>query len=105
MNKEEKQEIIETVLGGMAVAGKAYPAPLPPELAAWHCYTKDGGHSILCLLAKDYIAEGGNIDNLLPMPVKAVLRCGYELQDEWVVVNLPYSPDFGLEVEDFDEEF
>lgn len=102
-----KQQIIEEHLGGYLVRGKSYHSPLSPTLAGWYCYTSDGGHSLLCLLQKDAaeaIASGNPMVSMLPVPVKSVVR-DYELNGEFIVVDLPYSPVTGLNINDEDEEF
>lgn len=99
-----KKQIIERNLSGMLDKSKAYHSALSPTLQDWYCYTLDGGHSILCVLAKDYKSDADLSDYLLPVPVRSVLR-GFEIKDEYVVVDLPYSSETGLESIFDDEEF
>lgn len=103
-----KQQIIAENLGAMNNRAQKYHSPLSPTLAGWYCYPLDGGHSILCLLAKDLSAAFETnqkvSDYLLPVPVKSVLR-GFTIVNDFVVVDLPYSSDYGLKINDEDEEF
>ncbi len=102
------QQIIARTLAGYLVAGREYHTPLSPALAEWHCYTSDGGHSILALLAESAGAAFTShavADHLVPCPVKAVLRTGYTLQRGYVVVDLPYDQQLGLLTEAGDDEF
>lgn len=107
----EKTELIERAfrdMPHMLFRDKTYHSQLPKEIADWYCYPIDSGHSILCLLAC-HIGEAFSpgtdpTDHLIPVPVKAVLR-GYTVKDGFVVVDLPYSEEIGLEPEDSDDEF
>jgi hypothetical protein len=106
MTREEKQQIIKTVLAGWLITGKRYPSSLPEELDPWYCYTVDGGHSILCLLKNetDFSDKSNLYQHSLPVPVKAVLH-GYEIKDGWIVVDLPYSSEIGLMIDAGDDEY
>lgn len=99
------KQTIEKVLGEFLVKGKRYPNQLPPNLEEWHCYTRDDGHSILCLL-EGLINPGELWRQLCPVPVKAVLR-GWRSQDGFVVATTGFQYDdyTGLRVSDEDEEF
>ncbi len=85
---------------------RPYPRPLPPELAPWHVYPPDAGHSILCVLH----AHLPSVDwhdvspQLIPVPVRSVLR-GYTVDRGVVVVDLPFSEPCGLEVDESDTEY
>lgn len=83
---------------------RQYPQRLPAELNSWYGYTTDGGHSILCLLKKDYVPGQDLTERLLPVPVKTVLR-GYEILGGYVVINVPYDPDIGLLTQPGDDEY
>jgi hypothetical protein len=100
--KVNREFAIRRVLGDFLVPGRRYHFPLPPELAEWYCYTRDGGHSILVVLAADF-AEGDLTGKLVPAPVKAVLR-GYKRRGDYIVCDLPYSEQLGLLVDSVDEE-
>jgi len=63
------------------IPGKRYPAPLPPALEANYCYTVDGGHSILVVLANEYRAGKPVADYLVPAAVRTVLRRGYTVNE------------------------
>src|SRR5947199_9868467 len=98
------QQIIQEQLGDYLVPGKTYPQPLLAALQAWYCYTRDGGHSIMCAV-KSLYEPGTDPENfLVPVPIKSVLR-GYQEQDGYIVVDLPYHRQFGLVTPAGDDEF
>lgn len=97
-------QIARKVCGEFYVSGKSYHSPLPSKLQEWYAYCSDGGHCIVCCLKSDYKADGDLTNYLLPVPVKSVLR-GYETLRGYVVVDLPYSIDYGLVVPKDDDEF
>lgn len=99
----DPQTIVRRVLAGHLVPDKPYPGTLPADLAPWHCYTADSGHSLLiwpdlpgdattATLTEDAAVSGA----LIPAPVKAVLAAGWELRDGYVHSPLPYDPQLGL---------
>src|SRR5262245_22183181 len=96
---------IRRVLGAFYRPAPPYPTPLPPELAAWHCYTSDGGHAVLVVFPGDYQDGADLTDKLCPAPVKAVRRAGWQVRGGYVVCDLPYSPVLGLLTDPEDEEF
>lgn len=98
-----RSETIRKVLGPFHVGGKAYHSPLPPELAEWYCYASDAGHSILVILTRDYKPGVDLTDALCPAPVKAVLR-GWKAEGGYVVCDLPYSSQVGLQTDPADDE-
>ena len=101
------QLIIESILGNYLVSGANYHSPLPDELTVWYCYTKDGGHNILCCLKQFYEQDNQTIDEeqMLPVPVKTVLK-DYEIhKDGYVLVDLEYDSEIGLVFPSEDEEF
>lgn len=67
-------------------------------------YPADSGHSILCVLKKEFRPGADLTNSLLPVPVKAVLR-KYSIDNGYVVVDLPYDSNFGLEINTEDDEF
>jgi hypothetical protein len=89
------------------VHGKSYHSELPAIVKDYYCYTSDGGHSILCLLEKiiRYDVPASELwRQLCPVPVKAVLR-KYRIQGGFVVVDVPYSEEIGLQANPEDDEF
>ena len=100
----EPKQVVQRVLAGWLVPGKRYPRPLPVEIAPWHCYTADGGHSIVVVLRRDFRPGADLTDSLVPAPVKSVLR-GYAIEDGYVVCDLPYDPDLGLRTPPEDDEY
>jgi hypothetical protein len=92
-------------LTGYVVREMTYHSPLPSELEQAYCYTVDGGHSIIVVLEKEY-REGQRVeDNLVPAPVRTVLRHGYKIKDGYVWCNIPYSKELGLLTAEEDDEF
>lgn len=98
------QKIVRLVCGEFYVEGKQYPKPLPSEIEQWYGYCSDSGHNLICCLAQDYQEEQDLTQNLIPVPVKAVLK-EYEIKDGYVVVDLPYSSELGLLTNPEDDEF
>jgi hypothetical protein len=103
MTTHDPAAVISRVLAGFLVPGRSYPSPLPGDLAAWHCYTVDGGHSIVVVVALQ--GDGPPTEDLLvPAPVRAVLRAGWTVVDGYIVCELPYDPRRGLLIQE-DMEF
>ncbi len=95
--------LIRKILGEFYGGEKAYPGELPIEIQPWHCYAIDSGHNVLVLLKADANAENRD-DLLVPAPVKAVVRTGWEIVDGYVVCDLPYSASLGLLTSPHDDE-
>ncbi|MDT7858225.1 hypothetical protein RQM47_16370 [Rubrivirga sp. S365] len=111
-------------LEGLPVVARPYPGVLPDDLAPWHVYLADGGHSVLAVRREDvrgrfgrllYEADPPVLDSdvdalLLAVPVRTVLRLGYEMRPAGsrglvpVVAGLDYSGELGLVVPAEDEE-
>ena len=68
---------------------QSYPYNLPADLAAYHYYITDVGHSIMCVLQSHLDEAQNNIidDYEIPVPVKYVLENGYQIIDGYVIVN------------------
>ncbi|SRR6266568_5895454 len=98
------QQTIERLFSGYLVPFKSYHQPLPAELQPWYCYTVDGGHSIACAIKSLYKANAHPDSFLVPVPVKSVLR-GYQQQDGFILVDLPYDRNVGLVTPLGDDEF
>ena len=96
--------IIKRILNGYLVAGTSYPQPLPQPLAAWYCYTSDGGHSIACAIKSRYTPGADPETFLVPVPVKTVLR-GYTEDDGYILVDVPYDRKYGLITPRGDDEY
>ena len=88
----------------LSVPGKTYPSALPPDLAPWYVYPADSGHSLMAI-PKSLHGTNAPEDLLVPVPVRTVLREGWETHDGWLVVPAHYDPDLGLVVPDDDMEF
>ncbi|WP_431959395.1 hypothetical protein [Actinacidiphila sp. bgisy160] len=85
--------------------GHPYPGELPADIAPWHCYLLDGGHSLLVALGSLYAAGVDPGAFMVPAPVKTVLRAGYTFRDGYPVADLPYDPTLGLVTDPGDDEF
>lgn len=99
------QAIIKEILGDYLVPQQSYYVNLPDVLQKWYCYTKDSGHSILCVL-KQYYRPQWKIenfkDNLIPCSVKTVLKNSFEEINNFIVLSgVHYDENIGLiEIED-----
>lgn len=100
----DKQQVIRETLAEFYQPAPPYPGQLPSELADWHCYTSDGGHSILVCIWPANSPEAP-IKLLCPAPPRAVLRHGWTAVGEFIFSPIPYNPDFGLVCEPEDDEF
>lgn len=88
---------------------RPYHAELPPELARWHVFVPDGGHSIVILLSEQQYprrAASDLADYTVPAPVKSVLRQGWTTHPHgYVLCDLPYDQSLGLVTDYNDDEF
>jgi hypothetical protein len=87
------------------VSGKAYPQPLPAELAGWYCYLADAGHSIAIIPEDLFNGESELTDLLCPAPVWTVLRGGWRIHEGFVVADIPYDRTLGLHVSEDESEY
>ena len=92
----------ETVL-----PGKAYPRPLPADLAPWHVYIEAIGHSIAVAVDDLCKPDGDPWEYMAVAPVRTVLREGWIMRNGLVLVRVPYDTIFGTVVEypEEDREF
>lgn len=95
----------DTGLERFVLPGRKYHTPLPAELVPFYCYTRDGGHSIIVILADEVKAGESPTRFAVPAPVKMVLRAGWEMRDGWPWCTLPYGPETGLVNAEQDAEF
>jgi hypothetical protein len=103
------QQTIENFFAdtNILVKGKSYHSPLPADITPWHCYTIDGGHSILALIDGQFHADDPALwESLCPFPVKTVLR-GYRAHCGFVVATtgFNYDEEIGLVTDPEDNEF
>lgn len=85
---------------------KQYSEPLPEDIQPFYCYPIDSGHSILAVIRNIYPGDASDPwGYVVPVPVKTILRVGWEMIEglPWVVV--PYDQDLGLMAPDEDTEF
>ncbi|MFA5003280.1 MAG: hypothetical protein WC502_09940 [Methanolinea sp.] len=92
-------------LEGWILHGRQYPHPLPEGVRNYYCYTRDGGHSLLVVLEKEYRHGESSGRFVVPAPVKMVLRTGCREKDGYLWSVLPYTEGIGLQVSDEDLEF
>lgn len=105
MKHLNEKEVIKRIAGLRLVENSRYPLPLSPTLAAWYCYTIDGGHSILCFLRADWRNGRNTEEYLTPVPVKTILRQGFDIENEFIIVNLDFGKNSKLSIFETDEEF
>lgn len=91
------------------VKEKAYPAPIPDEIAHLHCYLLDAGHCILAV-PKPLLDEASADPQLyeVPLPVRYVLAKGWTKipGTDSISVDVRYDRDLGARVPpEFPEEF
>jgi hypothetical protein len=92
----------KTDLQGMVIQGMTYHSPLPIELAQFYCYVEDAGHCILSVLP----GREGPVENyVVPLPVKAVLRTGYWVENGYVYCSVPYDAFLGAVCDEDDYEY
>lgn len=103
----DPQAVISHALGQYRVLPTPpYPQELPPDLAPWHCYTVDGGHSIIIAVMSYHTPEAEPDDFLCPAPVRAVLRLGWTVNPEgYVVCDVAYDDVIGMITDPDDDEF
>ncbi len=95
---------VRAALGEIVLPGRPYPHPLPWDLEAWHVYTADGGHAILCAV-EGWHGVPITADDIMPVPVRTVLRGWWGIRDGVPVTDAEYDPELGLIVAEDDEEF
>lgn len=84
-------QIIAANLGSANVAGKAHDLPRRTVEALypiihWHCYPCDSGHSIMGCVVSDKRPDV-KPDRMVPIPVATMLRLGWRMVGEYVVVD------------------
>ncbi|WP_280426424.1 hypothetical protein [Nocardia carnea] len=93
-------EVIAATYDSYMLRDRQYPGSLPEDLAPWHLYIIDGGHSALVTLSAT-----GEDGHEVAAPVKTVLRHGWTvLADGRIHADLPYDPQLGLITEPGDDE-
>lgn len=99
-------DLLDDLFGSIMTHPVPYPRPLPDELDRWHLHTVDQGHCIAVAIASLYQPGSTPDEFLVPIPVRAVERVGYEVRDGYVVCNLPYDSRTGVTADlDGDLEF
>lgn len=100
-------------LNGVATEERPYPQPLPPELAPWHVYHRERGHSLMVQIpsvepAQIVMPSGDRAfrtSDFVFAPVKSVLRASWRLHNGHLQSPLRYEPEFGLLTDPGDDEF
>ncbi|MGW4167203.1 hypothetical protein ACWEGX_09765 [Streptomyces chartreusis] len=100
-------------LDGIATEERRYPQPLPAELAPWHVYLTDLGHCLMVQVpsltpgqtAVPTLGVGSRVSNLVFVPVRSVLREGWEFSNGYLQSPLRFEPEFGLLTDPDDDEF
>ncbi|MFE0457784.1 hypothetical protein ACFW1A_00805 [Kitasatospora sp. NPDC058965] len=85
-------------LAAPAGTPRPYAGELPADLAPWHTWISDSGHSIVVAMAEEFSKHPTKPDYfLIPASPKTVLRLGYTWQDGYPIVRgLHYSEELGL---------
>jgi hypothetical protein len=107
MNEREEidpKAVVEDQFGRFLVEGKQCPTPLPDELKSWYCYTNAYGHSLAVALKSRFASHKAPLQFLELAPVKTVLR-GYDVVDGYIVIDVPYTTQIGLQVPPGDREW
>jgi hypothetical protein len=104
----ERKEIdpkatVEEQFGRFLVEGRKYPTLLPDELKPWYCYASGYGHSLAVVLKSRFASHKAPLQFLELAPVKTVLR-GYDVVDGYIVIDVPYTTQIGLQVPPGDRE-
>jgi hypothetical protein len=87
------------------VSVRPYRRPLPAELAVRHVWLPDAGHSVLAVRA-EHCDPDPTAGMLIPMPVRTVLRHGWQVIDGFLVVaGVEYDPMLGLITPTADDEW
>ena len=83
-----------------------YPGIIPTELKPFYEYVSDLGHCIKIIPSTNEAeaSEGDPASQLLPAPVKTVLRCGVRWKAGHPVAPIPFIPGHGLAVPPDDVE-
>jgi hypothetical protein len=73
------------------VPGRDYHHVLPPDLAPWHVYTARGGHQLMIRPAGTRAPDWDPAAFLVLVPVRTVLRAGWQARDGVIVSPVPFS--------------
>jgi hypothetical protein len=101
-------QVIDRVLPPDVRRDRPYTGDLPADLAPWHVYTVDGGHSILVVLSSTipFLEPGESLEStMVPAPVRLVLRSGCSMREGVQWADLPYDDELGLLAEEGDDEY
>ena len=93
-------ELLDLLFGETMTYPYPYPGELPDELERWHLHTVDQGHCIAVAIASLYQPGTTPDEFLVPIPVRAVQRIGYEIRDGYVLAAIPYDSQRGVVLED-----
>jgi hypothetical protein len=98
-----------------ATPNKPYPSELPEQLAPWHVYFADAGHSILCVVGERWakllersVVEEDVAELFASVSVKTLLRAGWDIHPRFEVIvarDVEYDPMYGVITPSSDEEF
>lgn len=83
----------------------SYPG-LPEELKEYCYYLTDSGYCIMAIperLLKEHFGSMDLWQYECPVPAKYVLEKGWKHFEEYIVVDVPYNSETGLEVDGYDE--
>ncbi|MFF7216830.1 hypothetical protein ACFZAU_41020 [Streptomyces sp. NPDC008238] len=100
-------------LEDVPVEDRPYPQPLPQQVADWHVYRRDLGHSVAVMVppfGEPEMVPTSGLDvpvtgNIVFAPVKSVLRAGWQIKNGFLHSRLRYEPKVGLLTDPDDDEF
>lgn len=78
------------------------PEDLPEELRLYYYHTPDNGNVIMCVpeTLLSYADKAGRYsDYMAQIPVRYVLDKGYRVHNRVIVINVPYDPIFGVDID------
>lgn len=77
--------------------------PLPEELRKFNYYYMDSGHVVMAIPESllPQAIKSGNLDDFeCPVPCRFVLAKGYRFLDGYVICDVPYSKEFGVDIDE-----
>ncbi|MNW57380.1 hypothetical protein D3C74_351780 [compost metagenome] len=87
---------------------KSYP-DLPSDLLPFYVYITDNGHSLMAIPNTLLVEYNNSTDELwqleVPIPVKYVLEHVYYMYEGYIIVDILYNHEFGIEVPEGYEEY
>lgn len=98
----EPKQLRKSLLGLSHMIQEKYYPDLPDDLKPFHVWLSDSGHSIMAVPSQFWNETSKNPkdDYEVALPVKYVLEKGYTIRNDYVFVDAPYDPIFGVDLDD-----